>query len=64
MLNVLSSGKQHNITTTLMVRVQLFCGVANSVFTMAKCFVVCQVAGYVPVKVKKIWPFSMCCSIY
>jgi hypothetical protein len=64
MWNVLNNGEHHNIAILLMARVQLFCGVANSVFTMAKCFVVCQVAGYVSVKVKKIWPFSMCCSIY
>jgi len=47
MLNALDSGEQHNIATTLMVRVQLFCGVASNVSTMAKSFVVCQVRGYV-----------------
>jgi hypothetical protein len=47
MLNVLNSGEQHNIATTLMVRVQLFCGVGGIVFSMAKSFVVCQVTGYV-----------------
>jgi hypothetical protein len=44
MLNVLNSGEQHEIATTLMVRVLLlllFCGVVNSVFTMAKSFVIC-----------------------
>jgi len=50
MLNVLSSGKQHDITITLMVRVQLFCGVANNVSTIAKSFVVCQVERYVSIK--------------
>jgi len=52
MLNVLSNGKQHNIATTLMVKVQLFCGVASSVSTIAKSFVVCRVAGYVYVEGK------------
>jgi hypothetical protein len=63
MLNVLSSGKQHDIAMTLMVRVQLFCGVANSVSTIAKSFVVCQVERYVSIKAEFFWPFSMCCSI-
>jgi hypothetical protein len=52
MLNVLSNGKQHDITTTLMVKVQLFCGVASSVFTIAKSFAVCRVVGYVSVEGK------------
>ncbi len=60
MLNVLSSGKQHDITTTLMVKVQCFCGVAGNVSTIAKSFVVCQVAGYLYVEAKKNWPFTMC----
>ncbi len=47
MLNVLDRGEQHNIATTLMVRVQLFCGVAGNVSAMAKSFMVCQVTGYV-----------------
>jgi hypothetical protein len=63
MLNVLNSGKQRDIATTLMVRVQLFCGVTNSVSIMAKRFVVHQVASYVYVKVEFFWPFSMCYSI-
>jgi len=45
MPNVLSNGKQHDITTALMVKVQLFCGIAGSVSTTAKSFVVCQVAS-------------------
>ncbi len=63
MLNVLDNGEQHNITTTLMVSVQLFCGVANNVSTTTNFFVVCQITGYVFVKAKCFWPFSMCCSI-
>jgi hypothetical protein len=68
MLNVLSSGKlnsgkQRDITTTLMVRVQLFCGVVNSVFTTTKCFVVCQVAGYVFVKIEFFGP-SQCVVLF
>ncbi len=47
MLNALDNGKQHNIATILMVRVQLFCGVTNNVSTMAKFFLVCQVTSYV-----------------
>jgi hypothetical protein len=56
-LNVLNRGEQCNIATTLMVRAQLFCGVANNVSTMTKSFVVCQIARYVSVKAKKNWPF-------
>ncbi len=68
MLNVLSSGKlnsgkQCDVTTTLMVRVQLFCGVVNSVFTTIKCFVVCQVVGYVSVKVEFFGP-SQCVVLF
>jgi hypothetical protein len=63
MLNVLNNGKQHNIETDLMVKVQLFCGVLSSVSTTAKSFVVCQIASYVYVKVKKFWLFSMYCFV-
>jgi hypothetical protein len=38
MLNVLSNGKQHDITIALMVKVQLFCGIAGSVSTTTKSF--------------------------
>jgi hypothetical protein len=58
-LNVLSSGEQHDIAIALMVRVQLFCGVANSVSTMTKYFVVGQVAGYVSVKAKNLALFNV-----
>jgi hypothetical protein len=63
MLNVLSSGEQHDIAITLRVKVHLFCGVANNVSTTAKSFVVFLVAGYVFVKVEFFWPFSMSCSV-
>ncbi len=54
MLNVLSSGEQHDIAIALMVTVQLFCGVVNSVSTTTKYFVVGQVASYAFVKAKNI----------
>jgi hypothetical protein len=41
MLNVLRDGEQHDITIALMVKVQLFCGVVNSVSTTTKSIVVC-----------------------
>jgi hypothetical protein len=62
-MNVLSRGKQHDITIALMVEVQLFCVVVGSVSTVPKSFAVCQVVGYVYVKAKRIWPFTMCYSI-
>jgi hypothetical protein len=63
MLNVLNNGEHNDIVIALMVRVQLFCRVLISVSTMAKSFVVCQIAGYVYVKARFFWLFTMCCFV-